>query len=282
MVIVMQDRFKPEHAFPLPEHCVLEIAGDDALAFAQSQFMNDLRPLHAGQWQWNGWLDVKGRVQALFALYRESEQRLFALLRMSSDAATPVIAQLRRYVLRSKVSLQLRDDRIAAGSFDDADIGAPNLPMPGTAARSLLLLPEPPPANAALAVRWQRADIESGLPWLPAASIGVWTPQMLSLQRWNAYSVNKGCYPGQEVVARTHYLGQAKRRLVRIASAADLIPGAPIEADGRILGNVVCACRDDRGSVGLAVLGGEATAALNVSGQPLLVRPFSEPSAATT
>lgn len=275
----MQNRFKSEGGFALPGQCALEIVGDDARAFAQAQFMNDLRPLRAGQWQWNGWLDAKGRVQALFALHMEHGQKLLAALRMTPAAAEPVIAQLRRYVLRSKVRLQLLDDIVVAGAFaGDAGASAPALALPGTPARTLLILPAPVQDDAELALRWQQADIEAGLPWLPAESVGAFTPQMLSLHRWNAYSVNKGCYPGQEVVARTHYLGQAKRRLLRVASAAALPPGTAIEANGRSIGNVVCSCRAGSGHVGLAVFGGEALDALSAGGQALTTEPFPEPA----
>jgi folate-binding Fe-S cluster repair protein YgfZ len=73
---------------------------------------------------------------------------------------------------------------------------------------------------------------------------------MLSLDRLNAYSLKKGCYPGQEIVARTHYLGQAKRGLVRIAGSG-LEAGADIAADGRTIGSIVCS------------IGGEALAVLS-------------------
>lgn len=275
----MQDIFKFARVFALPEQCVLEIVGDDARAFAQAQFMNDLRPLRAGEWQWNGWLDAKGRVQALFALHMEHEQRLLAALRMAPATAEPVVALLRRYVLRSKVRLQLRDDFMVAGAFaGDVGASAPALALPGTPARTLLILPAPVRDDTELALRWQQADIEAGLPWLPAESVGAFTPQMLSLHRWAAYSVNKGCYPGQEVVARTHYLGQAKRRLLRVASAAALPPGTAIEADGRSVGNMVCSCRAGNGYAGLAVFGGEVLEALSASGQALTVEPLPEPA----
>ena len=79
-----------------------------------------------------------------------------------------------------------------------------------------------------------------------------WTPQMLSLQRLQAFSLAKGCYPGQEIVARTHYLGQAKRELA-LLEGEGLSPGATVsDAAGGNLGTIVCSARE--GSLALAVL----------------------------
>src|SRR5690606_33602869 len=79
--------------------------------------------------------------------------------------------------------------------------------------------------DPALAARWRQQDLAHGLPRLEAAQAGQWTPQQLSLERLRAYSVHKGCYPGQEIVARTHFLGQAKRGLVRRGGDAALATG---------------------------------------------------------
>src|SRR3546814_8275618 len=89
---------------------------------------------------------------------------------------------------------------------------------------------------------------------------------MLSLDRLAAYSVKKGCYPGQEIVARTHYLGQAKRSLVRLRSSATLAAGDEVTADNRALGSVVCAERSDDGWQALAVLPSDRPETLVVDG----------------
>lgn len=87
---------------------------------------------------------------------------------------------------------------------------------------------------------------------------------MLSLNRLNAYSLKKGCYPGQEIVARTHYLGQAKRGLVRIAGDG-MHAGAEVRAGDRLLGTVV-SCVDTEA---LAVLSTERPdAGWECGGQP--------------
>ena len=73
----------------------------------------------------------------------------------------------------------------------------------------------PPPSHAG-----QAFDLEHGLPRLPASQAEHWTPQQLSLERLGAFSVKKGCYPGQEIVARTHFLGKAKRGLALLEGSS--------------------------------------------------------------
>ena len=98
--------------FTLPGHSILSLHGADAVAFAQSQFMNDVAALADGQWQWNGWLTPKGRVIALFALLRLDAQTLWLLLPdVAADALVPL---LQRYVFRSKLVLQSIDTAVSA------------------------------------------------------------------------------------------------------------------------------------------------------------------------
>jgi len=78
---------------------------------------------------------------------------------------------------------------------------------------------------------WHRFDLAHGLPRLLPGQTEHWTPQQLSLNRLNAYSVKKGCYPGQEIVARTHFLGQAKRGLVRLAADHAIEPETGVQVD---------------------------------------------------
>ena len=83
------------------------------------------------------------------------------------------------------------------------------------------------------------ADIEHGLPRLSETQSELWTPQMLSLERLGAFSLKKGCYPGQEIVARTHYLGQAKRH-IRLVRADHLEIEDPVFRAEEKVGNLIC------------------------------------------
>ena len=206
--------------FALPGLHVVRLAGRDAVAFAQAQFMNDVDALSPGRWQWNGWLDPKGRVQALFLLLRTDADALLALTTAPADA---LAAALRRFQFRSRLSIETpampvagrlaqpvrtQDDAIASAD------GVLELDLSGDAGARTLLLGIDAPCDARGEVEWASLDLRHGWPAVPGARLDAWTPQQLSLQRFPAFSVRKGCYPGQEIVARTHFLGRAKREAV--------------------------------------------------------------------
>jgi folate-binding protein YgfZ len=249
---------------------LLACSGPDAGSFLQAQTMNDVRALAPGRWQWNGWLNPKGRLICLFALWQRAEHDYLALL--PDFPAAELQPLLQRYVFRSKLRLQVEQATVVAGSLAAAsrELAAPRdlvRPFDGGCCfdfggeqmqRSLWLLPADSAklaTDAALDAAWRLADLAHGLPRLDASQREAWTPQMLSLQRLGAFSLSKGCYPGQEIVARTHYLGQAKRELARLCGAG-LQPGTTVSAgDGRALGTVVSASHD--GTEALAVLSAE-------------------------
>lgn len=246
---------------------VLAIEGRDADAFAQAQFMNDLRPLAPGHWHWNGWLNAKGRVIALFALLRVAPDRLWLVL--PDHDATSLAEALQRFVFRSKLSLTAQSEWIAAADWC-ADTGAAehldliegdlvsglrlNWGSPAEP-RHFWLLPAGDPALAVATpgndARWHEYDLRHGLPRLRGDHVAAWTPHMLSLDRLAAFSVKKGCYPGQEIVARTHFLGQSKRVLTGLCGTG-LTAGLGIESDGQSVGTVICA--NASGQRALAVL----------------------------
>ena len=272
----------PAQEFRLPGHDVLAITGRDAVAFAQAQFMNDVAALPAGHWHWNGWLSPKGRVIALFALLKFDAETLWLVL---PDAhAADLAAALRRYLFRSKLTLAVRDDLHAHGRFArptqasgatfaidgdavELDIGGDGGP------RTLRIAPATAADDAMAAAHWRRFDLQHGLPRLHGEQVEAWTPQQLSLERLHAFSVKKGCYPGQEIVARTHFLGQVKRGLAMFEADAPIPAGADVRDGERTLGGIVSTA----GNIALAVLPLErdANAALYSDGialheQPLL------------
>ncbi len=254
--------------FRLPGHDVLAITGRDAVAFAQAQFMNDVAALGDGRWQWNGWLTPKGRIIALFALLRLDAEALWLLL--PDAGASELATQLQRFVFRSKVKLEARDDLHALGQFArptnaagsnaapcadgmELDFGGDGGP------RCLRITSVEAAPDASLAARWRAFDLQHGLPRLHADQTEAWTPQQLSLDRLRAFSVKKGCYPGQEIVARTHFLGQVKRGVMRlqgsgVSTIGDVMAGAPVDPDAlaslRAAGKLICA----EGDEGLAVM----------------------------
>ena len=273
----------------LPDHALLALEGRDAIAFAQAQFMGDLAPLADGEWQWSGWLSPKGRVQALFALLRVDAETLWLVL--PDGDADGLAAALGRFVFRSKVKLRVPEDRslcgilgppaVASGAMSATDArGRIELDFgDGARPRTLRICAGcNNPVDHDVLARWRASDIAHGLPRPGAAGLEAWTPQQLSLDRLKAYSVRKGCYPGQEIVARTHFLGQAKRGLALFGASAVPDSGASVMEGDRSVGSVVCAAPSAGEVPGhevlvLAVLpldrSGEAAPPLTVNGRPL-------------
>jgi folate-binding protein YgfZ len=259
----------PGSAPALSGFSLLGVAGPEAAAFLQAQTMNDLRALAPAQWHWSGWLNPKGRVIALFALLKLAEDDFLLLL--PDFPAAQLLPLLQRYVFRSKLRLQVVSDLVAAADrspaagaeerHDDRFIGDRQsgllLDFGGTELRRNLLLlpPDCPllaPPDPACDAEWLAQDLSHGLPRLPASQSEAWTPQMLSLERLHAFSLKKGCYPGQEIVARTHYLGQARRSLGYL-EGTELEPGATLSGvDGAAIGTVISVTSDRL--AGLAVL----------------------------
>lgn len=279
----MSDKSTPSSGdfFAISGYRVLAVEGRDAAKFAQAQFMNDVAALAPGHWQWSGWLTPKGRILALFALIPFNSERLWLVLPDTDPAE--LAAQLQRFVFRSKLALRPLADIRASCAFSPpaqasgaAFAGDPEQSMEldlGTdaGARTLRLSATDALPDPAAAERWIAFDLAHGWPRLDATQTGVWTPQQLSLDRLRAYSVKKGCYPGQEIVARTHFLGQAKRGLARLRTGQPASPGDPVLAGDREIGRVVCAGQGEA----LAVLPLDiADAEPTLSGAPCTILPL--------
>jgi tRNA-modifying protein YgfZ len=255
----------PGRAFALPDHRVIALSGRDASAFAQAQLMNDLKLLAPGRWQWNGWLTPKGRVIALFALLKFDEETLWLLV-PDADPVT-LASALQRFVFRAKVAIAVRDDLHVEGAFALSQQARGNElagdPASGVeldfsadaGPRTLRIVPDSTASHDAVWMqRWAAFDLEHGLPRLPASQSDHWTPQQLSLDRLNAFSVKKGCYPGQEIVARTHFLGKVKRGLALIEGSEAMRAGDDLLAGGQPLGHLVASADDGERHLALAVV----------------------------
>ncbi len=248
--------------FALPDHALVTLEGPDATAFAHAQFANDVAALAPGHWQWNAWLTPKGRVIAVFALAKPAEDRLWLVL--PDHPADAFVDALRRFVFRRKLKIEVPAGVAVSGALAppahargamlderdrmlELDLGGEGGP------RSLHIGPAADDDDAALAA-WRVADLRHGLPRLPALQREQWTPQQLALDRLSAYSVKKGCYPGQEIVARTHFLGKAKRSLQCFATDGTVAAGTPVREGDHDVGEVVCSAADGTRTVLLAVM----------------------------
>lgn len=213
----------------LPGFGFVKVAGPDAGAFLQSQLSSDLKPLSDGDAQWSALLNPQGRVIAFFGLFRVDAE-CYRLL-MPTHAIEATIAHLRRFQLRSKLTLSA--DPTAAGGGWVAAGPAPHGSLQ-TATRWFATAPDlAPDVDPATQTRWAVADIDEGLTWLSADQREQFVAQMLGLEQLGALSLRKGCYPGQEIVARAHYRGAVKRRLAKLRTVVRVAPGAAVErADG--------------------------------------------------
>ncbi len=238
----------------------LDLTGPEAIGFAQRISANDVASLADGDWHWNCVLSPQGRVLSFFRLWRRSEEQLTLILPAASRSATGAL--LTRYLLRAKVRIAEEGNAIVAGEANLLDTN----PTRMTSSDGRWLGLSPPGEHESgepqeLTHAWQIRDLAQGVPWLMPGAAESFTPQALSLERLKAFSVRKGCYPGQEIVARMHFLGQNKRSLRRFAAAGPITAGSPLFVPAlasRVVGHVVSTVANDGGMELLAVVQGAA------------------------
>jgi len=263
------------------ELCLIEVHGADATAFLQGQCCSDVAALNAQTAQLTAFSSPKGRTLFLGWIWRRAgEEARFRLL-LPTALADAFLRRLRMYVLRSKVVLERSSARCLGhwsttgtpvGTVSEHD-GNEWLSLPGQ--RTLVADASgttiEPPASAAIE-RWWLADIEAGVPVIAApATQDAFIPQWLNLDLFGAISFTKGCYTGQEIVARMHYLGQNKRRLFRLTGNGPTpAPGTALHnAAGSTVGEIVLAMPHENGFVATAVLQwAQAQSALTVASEP--------------
>lgn len=234
----------------------LLIEGTDAAAFAHAQFGSKVSSLAIGQWQFSAWLDPKGRVQAFFHLARLAEQRYLLLLRGGS--ASSFGAALQRFVLRSKVSITvLPAQALASGPAMPmhAAVETGNTIALGCDSYSFCI--QPTGGDDA----WRLPQLRKGWAWLPSQLVGELLPAALSLQRLHAVSVDKGCYPGQEIVARLHFRGGHKRHLHSVILSQAAAAGDTLHHEGHEVGYVIDAMAASETVEALVILSDSLVAA---------------------
>jgi folate-binding protein YgfZ len=196
---------------------VIEFSGADATEFLNGQLSNDVAALAPGGQQLTSYSSPKGRVVAILTLARADERSLAVL---PAELAGIVLERLRKYVLRSKVSLRLATELAVFGSVvDPARVAI--LPATETAAGS----------GSAASDAWKRAQIAAGRAQVYASTTEQFVAQMLNLDLVEGINFRKGCYTGQEIIARTQNLGRIKRRMLRLAvpATAALAVGDSVE-----------------------------------------------------
>jgi folate-binding protein YgfZ len=251
---------------------VIRVQGPDAASFLQSQVTADLRGMPAGTSTLAGWCSPQGRVIALPRIGAAADGFLAVLPR---ELCAPVSERLRRFVLRSKVTVSDASEDLAVAGISGRDPGGLETlgPLPGElvvlrlpSSRELLIGSTTQLDAAAISLTpagadaWESRCITEGEPEVYASTSESWIPQMLNLDLLGAVSFRKGCYPGQEIVARTQNLGRIKRRLFRYHVTGPSLPeaGAALFLGRTKVGEVVRSVRQAGTAQLLAVVSLEA------------------------
>ncbi|MCX7172503.1 MAG: folate-binding protein YgfZ [Proteobacteria bacterium] len=226
---------------PLTDIGLIRVGGEDAAVFLHNLLTNDVNGLSTDGVQRNGFCNPKGRLLASFVIWREGTDIMIAL---SADLHAAILKKLSMYVLRSKVKLSdASDERMLIGlSGPEASKALTDLgPIPTESLKAtsidhgqvmrldehryMLALDASTAesvwrklavgARPTVLAAWHWLEIQAGIPIISAATQEEFIPQMINFELIGGVSFKKGCYPGQEIVARTQYLGKIKRRMYR-------------------------------------------------------------------
>ncbi|MCX7155307.1 MAG: folate-binding protein [Rhodocyclales bacterium] len=265
---------------PLTDLGLIRVSGVDAPVFLHNLLTNDIKGITPGGARFAGFCTAKGRLLALFLIWRDGDNFLLMLPR---DILPAILKKLSMYVLRSKVKLtDATAERALIGYSVPAAVACPRSGISGTQnapPAPALCVPAGTLGEAAVALvrfgvaaveggqairlddtrwllaldtataasrwqqlaaaakpvglaAWQWLEIAAGQPRVVAATQEAFVPQMLNMElpAVAGVSFTKGCYPGQEIVARTQYLGKIKRRTYRARLATAVVPGAHVYA----------------------------------------------------
>ena len=248
---------------------LIAFRGEETATFLQGQLTNDVRSLHADRAQWNAYCSPKGRLLGNFLMWRQNEDYC---LQLSGDILPSVQKRLSMFIMRAKV--QARDasnenvrlvvaGKLALSAVTAAMGNVPEAVMQSVAVESgwvvrvgadkfvLSILPEHAEtvwhtlcktATPVGAPVWDWLRLNAGVPMIVAATQEQFVPQMVNLEVIGGVSFQKGCYPGQEIVARSQYLGKLKRRMFLAHVDAEAAPGDALfsaDFDGQSTGTIV-------------------------------------------
>ena len=250
---------------------VIRARGEEAASFLQGQLTNDVLALGPERACLAGFCSAKGRLQASFWVTRPAPDEL--LLVCAADLLAPTLKRLSMFVLRSKCKLddasaELPLVGVAGAGFEPA--GATTWRVQDTALGKTVRVPDVAGlprcivigANAAALVEgpvlaldtWRWLDLQAGVPLIEAATVDKFVPQMLNYEIVGGVDFRKGCYPGQEVVARSQYRGTIKRRMFLFDTDGNAAPGVELfdaRDAGQPAGMVVNAAPNPQGGCSL-------------------------------
>ena len=247
----------------LPQYGTLLVSGADAVHFLQGQVSTNINALTPESVMLTSCNSAQGRVQSVLWIASRGAD---LVLITSAELVEATAARLRKYVLRAKVKIEPAPLEVygqdgacvphawcaplAQTQSGDCNV----IRWPGD--RTLIVAPRQDQAeDDAFALDWRRGDVACGIPTLHTETHESFVAQMLNLDLLGGISFDKGCYTGQEIIARTHFRGTVKRRMFRYAAdAAPPAPGTRIVAGDEAAGEVVTAVPTAGGCELLAVV----------------------------
>ena len=291
---------------------LLEISGADAVTFLQGQVTNDVKLLTGKNAHYTAYCNPKGRMLALFLAFAHYDH---LHLQLNRELLEPIMKRLKMYVMRSKVEIKDVSDSIIKFGLNGPQAASMLAPLFSTIPSqdyelvsldngSILKLPSTNDnvrfviftdtsnapliwdalnANCQLVEKphWDWLEIQAGIPDITPVTQAQFVPQMLNLDILNGINFKKGCYTGQEIIARTHYLGSIKRRTYLAETQTEVMPGDKVaDAAQSEVGQIVRSAPNLTGSFDvLAELRIDAAAAgeLNCKGAALNLKnlPYS-------
>ena len=254
--IVFPPSDNQQHLYPVTELAVLTVSGNDAAKFLQGQITCNVHDITATQSYLGAMCNPKGRTISTFLLVKSADDLLLIL---PNELLTTVKERLQKYIMRSDVTLIDSSDNLCLLGLDFIDTSHRFLAtdVQDSAVwidfgnRYLLIADVNNAINlwqkysaqgfqASNSAQWRYLDIVSGIPWLNLETSEQFIPQMLNIDKLGGISLTKGCYTGQEIVARTHYLGKAKRAIfVAECVTTPEANASIIDADGQVVGTVL-------------------------------------------
>ncbi|NCT84993.1 MAG: folate-binding protein YgfZ [Comamonadaceae bacterium] len=271
---------------------VIRAQGADAASFLHGQLTQDFALLDREHARLAGFCTAKGRLLATMVGWKQGEDEILLALPAETLAAT--LKRLSMFVLRAKCKLSDASAEFAVYGLlgepaTDAwtltrDGDAVQVALPG-AGRALRVQPAdaPAPAGAAMSADdWAFAEAQAGMAWVRGATVEAFVPQMINFEVLGGVNFKKGCYPGQEIVARSQYRGTLKRRLQVFETDGEAAIGQEIfhSADPEQPAGIVAGCgrRDGRSLVAaeikLAALEGGSLHLGSATGAALQPRPL--------
>jgi len=224
----------------IPYLSALRFSGEDATEFLHNQLSADVLGLANGESTFACYCEPKGRVLALMLVGRVDDTHFVIL---SGSLADTIAARLKIYVMRAKVSIEVLGQYSVSGvQLDDEALantpGSFAIKVPGSNTGLMLAETTPTvddsvggPVMDERTAAWKASEVQRGIVWLDPASSTQFLPQMLGFDQIGAVNFRKGCYPGQEIVARIHYLGKVKRhaRCLHTEISVEPLPMAKIK-----------------------------------------------------